>query len=102
MRLARGMKGMVFGAGVVGAGADDFAVGALLHDVGGPAAGAGDGEDGGEHGRGDAHDVVGGGGEPVEVGEHVFDFVHDGFEAVGDVVDAEVAGGLRRGRARLF
>ena len=84
----------VFGAGVVGAGADDFAVGALLHYVGGPAAGAGYGEDGREHRGGDSHGVVGGGGEPVEVGEHALDFVHDGFEAVGDVVDAKVAGGF--------
>src|ERR1700735_492091 len=60
--FGEGDEGDVFGAGVVGAGADDLAVGALLHYVGGPAARAGDGEDGGEHRGGDSHGVIRGGG----------------------------------------
>src|SRR5471032_3116926 len=45
LSLREGHERPVFGAGVVGAGADDFAVDALLDDVRGPTGGAGHDEE---------------------------------------------------------
>ena len=99
--FGKGNEGLVFRAGVVGGGADDFAVDALLDDVGAPAGGAGDDEERRKHGGGDLHDVVADGGEPVEVGEHFFGFPHDGFEPLGDVIKTHAAGFFRELFARL-
>ena len=53
---------------VFGAGADEGVVGVLFEDVGDPAAGAADGEDGGEQVAGDVEVVVDGGGVEIDVG----------------------------------
>ncbi len=49
----------------------------MFEDLGGPAGGAGDGEDGGEEVGGDAEGVVNGGGVEVDVGFEAFAFAHD-------------------------
>ena len=79
------------GAGVVGAGADDFAVGALLDDVRGPAGGARHDEERREHEHRHAHAVVGDGAEPIEVGKHFLFGPHERFDALGDAEEAQVA-----------
>src|SRR5271170_6213535 len=71
-------------AGVIRARTDDLAVDALLDDVRGPARGAADDEQRREHGRGYAHEVVGHGGEPIEVRKHVLDAFHRALDAIGD------------------
>src|SRR5690606_18580948 len=82
---------LVFGAGVVRAGADDLAVDALLDHVRAPAAGACDHEQWREHRGRHAHHVVAHRAEPVEVGEHLLDVPHHRFQALGDVVHPAAA-----------
>src|SRR5690606_17073449 len=76
----------------VGGRADDLVVDTLLDDVGSPAGRACDDEQRGEHGGGYTHHVVRDGGEPVEVGEHLLDVPHHGFQTLGDVEHLGVAG----------
>src|SRR5690606_26025939 len=83
---------LIFRADVVGGRADDLVVDTLLDDVGSPAGRACDDEQRGEHGGGYTHHVVRDGGEPVEVGEHLLDVPHHGFQTLGDVEHFGVAG----------
>src|SRR5262245_45804618 len=62
--------------GVIGARADDLAVGALLNDVRRPSGRPRDHEERREHGGRHAHLVVGDRAEPVEVREHPLDVPH--------------------------
>src|SRR5690606_17616007 len=83
--------GAVFGAGVVGARADDLAVFALFDDVRAPAGGAGHHEQRGEHRRRDAHHVVGTRAVPVQVREHLLGIHHQRLDALADVEQRLVA-----------
>src|SRR5262245_23380203 len=80
----------VLGPGVVGGGADDLAVGALLDDVRRPAAGARDDEHRREHGSRHAEAMVGHRAVPVEVGEHVLFARHDVLQPLRDVEQPHV------------
>src|SRR5689334_22223408 len=65
-------KREIFGPGVVCGRANQLVVDPLFDDMGTPARGACDHEQGREHCRGNAQHVVGDGTEPIEVGEHAF------------------------------
>src|SRR5579859_3910747 len=80
----------VLGARVVRARPDDLAVDALLDHVGGPARGARDHEERGEHRGGDSHHVVRRRAVPVEVREHLLLAPHDLLDALGDVEELHV------------
>src|SRR3546814_17635682 len=70
---------LVFRADVVGRGADDLVVDALLDNVRRPARRSGYDEQRLEHCRGHTHQVVGHGRKPVKVGEHLFGIPHHGL-----------------------
>src|SRR5690242_12294614 len=82
---------LVFGSGVVRAGADDLAVLSLLDYVRAPAGGTRNDEQRREHGGGHAHHVVGAGRVPVEVGEHLLEVPHQLLDALGHLEQGRVA-----------
>src|SRR5690606_5817004 len=90
-----GYELLIFRPDVVGRGANDLVVDALLDDVRCPAGRTCDHEQRREHCRGNAHHVVRHGREPVEVGEHRLDVPHHCFEAFGNVKHLGVAGRYR-------
>src|SRR5260221_2768762 len=71
----------ILGPGVVGRGADDLAVDALLDHVRRPAGGARDHEERREHRSRHAHDVVARRAVPVEAGEHLLLSPHHFLDA---------------------
>src|SRR6218665_3519601 len=97
-----GQERQVLWPGVVGAGADDLVVDALLDDVARPAAGARDHEQGRDHGRRHAHHVVTDGAEPVEVGEHLPGLPHHRLQPLGNVEHPGRAGPLRQRPGHAF
>ena len=65
--------------------------------MGAPAGGSRDDEQRREHLRRHAHQVIGDGGEPVQIRKHLLDLPHHRFESVGDVVELVVAGRVGKG-----
>ena len=63
----------------------------LLDDVRGPARGSGDHEQRREQIDRNAHQVIGDGRVPIEIGEHALRVVHGGLDALGDGIETRVA-----------
>src|SRR6266404_3761025 len=78
-------------AGVFRGGADEAVVGALLHDVRGPAGSAGDDEQRREHRRGNSAKEKCRRAVEIEIREEIFFAPHDGFYPLGNCVNAGVA-----------
>ena len=98
--FCNGDKWKIFRPGVVGCRADDLAIGALLEDMSAPTGGTGQHKERSEHRRGNTHQVIGDGAEPIQVGEHALGLPHHGFEPLGDAVHGKVAGGFSQLVAR--